>query len=64
MRHNILYSITFAAAALSLTSCSSDNDKNIYIPEARTIQIRNFDLGEGLTETFHVAVEGSEYPTA
>ena len=60
-----LYGMTFVAmAATSLMSCSSDNSQNIYIPEAKTLQIRNFDLGEVMTETFHVAVEGSEYPTA
>ncbi len=63
MKLNI-YSIGLVATALTgLMSCSSDNSTHIYIPEAKTIQIRNFDLGEVLVETFHLAVEGSEYPT-
>lgn len=46
------------------TGCGEDSDMPVYIPEARTLQVRNFNLNEPLLETFHVAVTGSEYATA
>lgn len=59
--------ITIIASFMILgatTGCSNSDDMVIYIPEARTLQIRNFNLSEPLVETFHVSITGSEYATA
>ena len=46
-----------------LSGCSDDDVCKVYIPEAKTLQIKNFDLGEELREVFHVAVTASDYVT-
>lgn len=46
------------------SSCNDDEISKLYIPEAKKLQIRNFNLNEELKEVFHVAVTGSEYPTS
>lgn len=59
-----IFAVAAMTAAMALATGCSDNDvRTVYIPEARTVQIRNFDLGEKLTETFHVAVTASDYVT-
>lgn len=61
--HKILCLSVLCAAAGFLTSCSDDDSTTIYIPEARGLNIVNFDLGEAMTQTFHVAVTASDYVT-
>ena len=46
-----------------LSGCSDDDVCKVYIPEAKALQIKNFDLGEELREVFHVAVTASDYVT-
>ena len=46
-----------------LSGCSDDDVCKVYIPEAKALQIKNFDLGEELKEVFHVAVTASDYVT-
>ncbi len=48
---------------LLLGGCSDDGVCKVYIPEARSVVIKNFDLGSVLEETFHVAVTSSDYVT-
>ena len=59
-----MMTITALAGSLFLLSgCSDDESCKVYIPEAKSLQIRNFDLGEELKEVFHVSVTGSDYAT-
>lgn len=46
------------------SSCDDEEISKLYIPEAKSVQIRNFNLNEELKEVFHVAVTGSELPTS
>ncbi|CAK7056605.1 BT_3987 domain-containing protein [Bacteroides rodentium] len=62
--NKLMMTITALAGSLFLLSgCSDDESCKVYIPEAKSLQIRNFDLGEELKEVFHVSVTGSDYAT-
>lgn len=60
-KYTVLSSLAFLAFA---AGCDEDTEVPVYIPEARALQVRNFNLNEPLMEVFHVAVTGSEYATA
>lgn len=60
---NIICVAALCGAAGCLTSCSDSDTATIYIPEARGLNIVNFDLGEPMSRTFHVAVTASDYVT-
>ena len=60
---NIIYLAALCGAAGALTACSDSESASIYIPEARSLNIVNFDLGDPMTQTFHVAVSSSDYVT-
>ena len=52
----------FCSLAL-LSGCSDDDVCKVYIPEAKALQIKNFDLDTEFREVFHVAVTASDYVT-
>lgn len=60
---NILFVAGLIGSLTTLSSCNDDDTTTIYIPEARSLNIVNFDLSEPLTQTFHVAVSASDYVT-
>lgn len=60
---NLLILPSLAILAIA-TGCNDNSSVPVYIPEAKTLQVRNFNLSEPLTEIFHVAVTGSDYATA
>lgn len=60
---NIMCMAALCGAAGCLTSCSENDTTTIYIPEARSLNIVNFDLADPMSQTFHVAVSGSDYVT-
>lgn len=60
---DIICLAALCGVAGNFTACSDDEATTIYIPEARSLNIVNFDLGEPMTQTFHVAVSSSDYVT-
>lgn len=65
MRLNKLMAMAVACVGslFLLSGCDDDESCKVYIPEAKSLQIRNFDLGEELKEVFHVSVTASDYVT-
>lgn len=65
MKHNLsnLSAGVILIASALLSGCSDDEACKIYIPEAKSLQIRNFNLSEELIETFHISVTAADFPT-
>lgn len=62
--NNFRVAASMMACLLGLLSgCSGDDVCKVYIPEAKKLQIKNFDLSSELKEIFHVAVTASDYVT-
>lgn len=59
----IAYIAGVLAMTAGFTSCNDDDTQSVYIPEARSLRIINFNLEDELVETFHVAFSSSDYVT-
>ncbi len=59
--------IAYITGILAMTaifgSCGDSDSQCVYIPEARSLRIVNFDLEDELVEVFHVAYSASDYVT-
>ena len=60
---NIIHIAAVCGMAGCLAACSDSEPTTVYIPEARSLNIVNFDLAEPMSQTFHVAVTASDYVT-
>lgn len=60
---NIIHKAALCGMAGCLSACSDSEPTTVYIPEARSLNIVNFDLAEPMSRTFHVAVTASDYVT-